>query len=352
MKRVIFLLMIAMMTTRFSAFAQNEEAGLYVGDVSNSGCKSQTRSTSVRGNTILKLTRDGDNIFGELTDFYANCAISGISVECKEDDHTLNIMAEEQFEGFERAECICPYNVSFTLFNAKEEQYTLIVNNKNLGNVSFETHSVVEIDITTLEQAYEEGFEYPVKIRNFNFYELTQWIKPGEVRKPELAAFHYANYGTEEFLYLNYRLPKEFTYLDSQAKLDADSTLVLEIITDGSSVEESERIASLTMEVVNVVKPLKHLRLIHKVVAIGENGMMDKEVIILYEGDLNWVYDQVKAIELKDLSECRKNISSNVQSFISNPPNEGNLYDFTGRQIIGQPQRGMYIRNGRKIVIK
>ena len=218
--------------------------------------------------------------------------------------------------------------------------------------MSFETHSVVEIDITTLEQAYEEGFEYPVKIRNFNFYELTQWIKPGEVRKPELAAFHYANYGTEEFLYLNYRLPKEFTYLDSQAKLDADSTLVLEIITDGSSVEESERIASLTMEVVNVVKPLKHLRLIHKVVAIGENGMMDKEVIILYEGDLNWVYDQVKAIELKDLSECRKNTSSNVQSFISNSPNEGSLYDFTGRQIIGQPQRGMYIRNGRKIVIK
>ena len=75
-------------------------------------------------------------------------------------------------------------------------------------------------------------------------------------------------------------------------------------------------------------------------------------VITLYEGDLNWVYDQVKAIELKDLSECRKNISSNVQSFISNSPNEGSLYDFTGRQIIGQPQRGMYIRNGRKIVIK
>ena len=106
------------------------------------------------------------------------------------------------------------------------------------------------------------------------------------------------------------------------------------------------------MEVVNVVKPLKHLRLIHKVVAIDENGMMDKEVITLYEGDLNWVYDQVKAIELKDLSECRKNTSSNVQSFISNSPNEGSLYDFTGRQIIGQPQRGMYIRNGRKIVIK
>ena len=101
------------------------------------------------------------------------------------------------------------------------------------------------------------------------------------------------------------------------------------------------------MEVVNVVKPLKHLRLIHKVVAIDENGMMDKEVITLYEGDLNWVFDQVK-----DLSECRKNTSSNVQSFISNSPNEGSLYDFTGRQIIGQPQRGMYIRNGRKIVIK
>ena len=52
MKRASLILMIVMMAIPFSTFAQKEETGLYVGDVSNSGCKSQTRGESVRGHTI------------------------------------------------------------------------------------------------------------------------------------------------------------------------------------------------------------------------------------------------------------------------------------------------------------
>ena len=357
MKRASLILMIVMMAIPFSTFAQKEETGLYVGDVSNSGCKSQTRGESVRGHTILKLTRDGDNLFGELTDFYANCAISGIIIECKEKDHTLNITAEEEFEGIERADCICPYNVSFTLFNAKEEQYVLVVNGRKLGDVSFESHSVVEIDITTLEQAHEEGFEYPVKVGDFSPYEITNWIKPGEIRKSELTAFYFGNDWEQDFVYLNYRLPKEYTYLNVQARLEADSTLVMDIITDGSSTEGSDRMANLTIRVINVETPLNHLRLNHKVVTIDDHGMTDKEVLLLYEGDLDWRYDgwqsnESKTIGLKDITEYRKDAALNVQSVIPNSPDDGKLYDFTGRQINGQPQRGIYIRNGRKIIIK
>jgi hypothetical protein len=32
--------------------------------------------------------------------------------------------------------------------------------------------------------------------------------------------------------------------------------------------------------------------------------------------------------------------------------NDGPIYDLSGRRIIGQPQKGIYVKNGKKFVIK
>ena len=362
MERARLLLLVVLMITHFNAFAQNEETGLYVGDVSNSGCKSLTRSESVRGHSILKLTRDGDNIIGELTDFYANCAASGIAVKCEQKEQTLDIIAAEYSNSGDMADCICPYDVYFTIFNAKEEQYGLVLNGEDLGNVSFKDHSVVEIDLSTLEHAYEEGFEYPVKVGYFSLYEMTPWIQPGEITKPEFIVYFYDDLWRQDFVYTYYRLPNEYTYLNAQARLEADSTLVIDIITDGGSTVGSERLANLTIDIINVEKQLCHIRLNHKVVTIGDDGMTDKEVLTLFDGYID-CEDGQSTIELKELAEYRKETTQQVSPLTSRSADDEMLYDLLGRRISAslnnkgkmindKLRKGLYIKNGRKIVVK
>ena len=57
-----------------------------MGDVSNSSCLRESRAESVWGNPMLTLTREGNNLFCQLTDYEVNCAFGNLKVYCKEDN--------------------------------------------------------------------------------------------------------------------------------------------------------------------------------------------------------------------------------------------------------------------------
>ncbi len=326
-------IILAMLSVHLSLFAQGGGTELYTGDVSNTECNSRARGESVIGNTLIKLTRDGDNLVGELTNYYANCAFSDIKVDCEGKDHNLYITVSEQTNGREAA-CSCPINIYFTIFNAKETQYGLYLNDRSLGYVSFTDHSVVEVDCNTLEQANEEGFSFPVKMGKFNLYE-----RGTGQGKPELQVYYNDEILEQRFHYSNYRLPKDYTYLNAQARLAADGTLIVDIITDGSTTEGSERFANLSMNVVNVKSLISRIRLNHKVVEMNDNGTTVKEELTLYEGDVH-MEGGGATIALKELSEYRKESENAYQydSFLT----EGKVW--TLRHIASEVDPGGYVK--------
>lgn len=130
------------------------------GNVSNSGCQNNTRGTSIIGNPTLKFTKDGVNLQAEFHDYRLNCAYKDVKVECTAKDGVLDIRVEEVMDGDLYANCLCPVNIYYTIYNANEEEYSLRLNGEDLGIISFKGHDVTEIDLWNHEQAHEEGFEY------------------------------------------------------------------------------------------------------------------------------------------------------------------------------------------------
>lgn len=103
------------------------------GNVRNSGCQQDTRGTSVLGNPTLKLTRVGDDLQAEFHDYRLNCAYKDAKVTCSAKDGVLDITVEEVIEGNVYANCVCPVNIYFTIYNANESVYKLRINQEDLG---------------------------------------------------------------------------------------------------------------------------------------------------------------------------------------------------------------------------
>lgn len=130
--------------------------GITVGDVSNSDCESRTRAEEIMTTPTLKLTREGNNIYGELNNYFVNCAYGDVKVICKEDGQTLKLRVDEGL-GDLIANCVCPINIYFTIFNALSDEYQLTLNESQLCTISFKDHDVVMIDLITLDMITDTG---------------------------------------------------------------------------------------------------------------------------------------------------------------------------------------------------
>lgn len=333
MKRrfTLLLLLISLLGIANTALADD----LTVGDVSNSGCKS-TRSESVAGHQILKLTRTESGLVGELRDYWANCGYEDIKVMCEEDGQNLTINVNDDIEYWTNCECII--NVYFTIFNALKDEYQITVQGKNVGTVSFKEHSVVEIDLNTLERAYEEGFEYPLKVEA-----TTVLLQSGPGSDQSLDILHCDNCCFRFAIY-NYVLPPDYSYIDVQPVFNEDSTLVVNVLTDGDPNKEGSQAARLSFLIYNMMKYNYHLQLNHTIL----NGTENEATACLYEGD----------ITVPEWGKINVPISSNQQYTLAVLPQttgsnaEAPYYDMQGRRIIGKPERGVYIQNGKKKVIR
>ena len=334
-----------------------------VGDVSNTPCAYRTRGESVIGNPTLKLTRFDGGLYGELNNCEVNCAYGNINVICQEDGQNLSISVDED-TGDIVADCVCPINISFTIYNALQDEYHLMVRGRDVGTISFKEHSVVEIDLRTLEQANEEGFDYPVNAQGFWPYEITQYVKPDQNLSESLEIYEIFDQQLS-CVFKYYALPCEYSVLDVQAELAQDSALVINVLTDGIPGGNCNRVAHLYFDIVNIMKDSYHLRLNHTILTKDSEDQGAACTVCLYEGDFILPslggYVSIPIIDNNDYAAI---LTSVAPQQLTGADSAAPYYDLQGRRLTGQPQRsaegrlfpkgikkGIYIRDGRKVVV-
>ncbi|WP_294747293.1 hypothetical protein [uncultured Prevotella sp.] len=348
MKEMRLLLVFLLVLATGGAVAQ--ESNVTVGDVSNTDCAMRTRSEGNIGNPRLKLTRFEGGLYGELINCEVNCAYGDVKVICQENDSNLNIGVDAG-TGDILAACVCQINIYFTIFNALKDEYQVTVRGKNIGKVSFKEHSVVEIDLVTLAQAYEEGFDYPVKVEGLSTYEFTKNIQPGENLNKVLEFLRGEGQNSLFCSYQNYVLPCEYSYLDVQAELDKDSTLLINVMTDGIPGQGCLRVATLFFNLVNVFRESYHLKFYHTIVSADEERQVRCSVC-LYDGVLN-VPDanNTVSIPIVDDNDYNSLVVAGVGSSQTvGAATDPSIVDLQGRRLNAEPKHGVYIKNGKKVV--
>ena len=352
MRKLLSLLLFVMTSLVMpnTAWADDE---VTVDDVSNSECLDRTRGESVMGRPMLKLTRFENGLYCEWNNITVNCAYGNISVICQEEGQNLSIRLHDDRTEGEATACLCHINVYFTIYNALKEEYQITLGGQDVGTVSFKEHSVVEIDLETLEQAYEEGFDYPLKVESVETPdEFTDRIKPDWDLSQSLDISNHGNYRIH-FTYLNYVLPCEYNYLDVEAGLEDDGALAINILTDGIPGKGCKRVAHLGFYLINVLRDSYHLRLNHTILYKGEDGQEKRCTVCLHEGDItipdDGGYITIPIVDDNDYEALITGLYSQKPTVIDiNVP----IFDLQGRRLNDKPNKGVYIQNGKKLVIK
>lgn len=267
--------------------------GLYVGDVSNSSCL-RVRSGDAAGvidNPTLKLTKEGDVITGFLKNFeVVHCGSDrDVVVECRQDGTSLQIKVREDFIGDGvTTSCLCPVNVYFTLYDTEGDKFHVTLNNMDLGDISFAEHSVVEIDLWTLRQAHEEGFDFSEVLDYSDFHtpveyrpDLYPYIKPhfnlgydGE---------RHNVFGT----YYYYRMPCDYQEFKVVMETESDGTVVFRLDTDGQYSADCNSRSHIWFRMNNAQKDSYHIKVNpHTVTIVDEDGVAHEQVAYDFEGEL------------------------------------------------------------------
>ncbi len=292
----IAMLMIAIMGTVNATFADD----ITVGDVSNSDCPHTTRTEGVVGHTILKLTRSEVGLVGELRNFYVNCGYGDVNVFCEEDGNNLTIVVDDD-SSENMTDCFCPINIYFTLFNAMQEEFQLKVrgiSERNVGAISLKGHTMVEIDLTTLMILYDEGFEWHLGVQNFTASNITNYGTPQDMSQKLI--IRHESETVFSCSYEKYVMPLDYSYLDVKATLDDDSTLVINVLTDGIPDKNGKWTGCLYFDIVNTFKDAYHLRVNHTILLGSEN----EQTTCLYEGDITVPLYEKATIPLEPTSKC------------------------------------------------
>ena len=125
MKRTLLFLACVLASLTMSA-----QDGLTVGDIQNSGCLSRTRGENEPLPTII-LTKEGSFLSVQLLNYESNCATSDFNVTPTVSGgsdgvpYSVNINVVPYLPGDEAMDCICPYNVSFTVRDVEANSFYL-----------------------------------------------------------------------------------------------------------------------------------------------------------------------------------------------------------------------------------
>jgi len=156
-KKSLFLPLMALL---FLTGCSTTENGVSVGNVHNTECPySSTRSTRAvldAGEDVMteipplaiKLTRQGEIIVGEFTNYMIPCSHGDLYVDCQQTDRKLDINVREKKnnQGGLAAQCLCWVNIYFTLYDVEGDTFQLSLDGKNMGEISFKESNVVEIN--------------------------------------------------------------------------------------------------------------------------------------------------------------------------------------------------------------
>jgi len=126
MKRT--LLLMACVLASVTMLAQD---GLAVGDVQNSGCLRNTRGDASEPLPTIVLTREGNVLSVQLLNYESNCGTadfnvaSSVSGGSNGEPCSVSISVVPYLPGDEVMDCICPYNVSFTVRDLESNSFYL-----------------------------------------------------------------------------------------------------------------------------------------------------------------------------------------------------------------------------------
>ena len=268
-----------------SCSSQNYD-GLVVSNMSYTGCNQVTRSEGDVNHSTIKLTRDGTLIHVVLNNYKVNCSYGDLIVNCNQQGH-LSIAVNElnSRKNIVKSTCICPVNIYFSIENTKGELFHVYLDNKDLGEVSFKDHSVVEIDLLTHEQAYEEGFDYCERLSEV----VTTPIKylPEEMPwdKPRLELSYNAELHTIHGIYWYYRMPCDYTKFDMVMDTESDGTLVFKINTDGIYSSSCESYSQIIFKMLNAQKEDYRVKINPHIDYIKDADGTEHEITVYdYEG--------------------------------------------------------------------
>ena len=147
--KTITLVLFLMVMVLFSS-CSTTESGLSVGEVKNSECVQETRATDeLLPHPQLKMTRSGSSISCELLDYPVNCHHGDLYVDGRQEGNSLDIRVREKKADGEAimTTCLCWINLYFTMYDVEGDTFVLMLDGKDLGEVSFKGRSSVEIDL-------------------------------------------------------------------------------------------------------------------------------------------------------------------------------------------------------------
>ena len=127
--------------------------GIAVGNVSNSECLQKDRTRGEGDETLapttLILTREGDNIVGELRNYRVECLHYDLIVSCKQEGSELAITVSEDMPKGNgdkiSVNCLCPVNIYFTIYDIEGDLFHVNVGWRDFGNASFKEGNRVEL---------------------------------------------------------------------------------------------------------------------------------------------------------------------------------------------------------------
>lgn len=274
-------LLLGMTVTLTTGCSSIDEKIISAGDYSRSECEHSTRGWSVEGNPILKLTREGDKIYGEIQNCKVYC-VAEPTLDCKAEEKHLDIHIEKG----EPTACVCYVNFYFTVFNATDDSYQVVLDDEPLGSVSFAGHKTVQIDLTNREQAYEGGFEYPVKGIVSYVYDIADY--PHATTTPTLRFGGIIEDGVvySGFYFMNYPMPCEDASYDVEVEQGDDGTLEINMVCNRRRGADCNRLGDFIFRLVNLQPKNYHFRL-NLVNRTSDNaGKPTIESKCVYEGEL------------------------------------------------------------------
>lgn len=271
--------------------ASSNTDGLAVGKVSNTECDNlrQTRTDGDMSHSMIKLTREGNNIVCELQDVFVSCHHGDLSVNCRQDGPNLDISVVDSHAGGDdeiATNCACYVNFYFTIYDAEGDDFVVSFLGQKY-NVSFKEKNYVEIDRNTGVVA-PGGFEYKEKLDSFNFYLNSEGEYDESKFKPflrlELPAESTDLGGHYEWR----RMPSDLTKIDVTMDVEADGTLVFRLTHDGTANCESTGLYDISFHAINLTKDSYRVKVNpHKEVVKDADGTTHEETVCDFDGTLN-----------------------------------------------------------------
>ena len=281
----------------------NNYDGLMVVNTSNSECDLATRSEGDINHSTLKITQYGDIFHCVLSNYEVSCGHGDLIVKCRQEGQNLSIVVNDlntRNDGVSTS-CICPLNVYFTIQGAEGKSFHVILDQKDLGEVSFINHRVVEIDRVTLEQAYEEGFDYRERLSEVVTTPMKYLPEEMPWDKPRLELSYNADMHTIYGTYWYFRMPCDYTKFDMVMDTDIDGTLVFKINTNGDYSSTCESYSQIVFKMLNAQKDEYRVKINpHKDYIRDSDGNEHEITVYDYEGVIK--KDESVTVRLGDIA--------------------------------------------------